>query len=297
MLRETALVLWRPPLDLGMIAAYRLIRARAEQARVKHVRLMKQIDHSLTKSVEPHEDLIAEMDRLKRELRLLTRGTPLTEALSPTEPQHIFKSDPLFNQRQHDAKTVLLVRAYRQLAMLCHPDRVGGDKQLFEEVKTAYNMRDLNRLTTIYLSIVEGRNLYWQQGEGAYHYAVEAERYQVRMEMLRSQPEFIITRHYQSGQYSMAISFARDYLKGEIVALLNEINYLGKQNGKIRESNDQEVLEIGNQESESEGSRSGDREKEEGQGTDSAGEGALGPCIGQGRCEEEKESTADVQGA
>jgi hypothetical protein len=230
------LVLWRPPLDLAMLAAYNKMRAAAEKQRTYYERVIKQVDHIVGRLANDYcEKELLHIEDLQRELRLITKGTPLTEALSPDDKEPILTSTPGFSQRQYDAHTELLKKAYRKVAMLCHPDREGGDHSVFQEVEIAYKMRDLNRLNAIYLSILQGRNLYWQQSEGVYHVSSEYHRYGVELELLQQTAGWRATRLYLAGQVNSAAEIVRVYLTDKVAALLNEINYViikGQPNGK-----------------------------------------------------------------
>lgn len=230
------LVVWKPPLDLAMLAAYRKVRAATEKQREYYNRVIKQVNHIVGKLAEEFcARELEHIEDLQRELRLITKGTPLTEALTPADKEPVMTSTPGFSQRQYDAHTELLKRAYRKLAMLCHPDREGGDQSVFHEVETAYAMRDLNRLNAIYLSIVQGRNLYWQQSEGVYHVSSEFERYRVELELMQQTAGWRATRLYLAGQVNSAAEIVRVYLTDKIAALHNEINYVitkGQNHGK-----------------------------------------------------------------
>jgi len=108
-------------------------------------------------------------------------------------------------------------------------------------------MRDLNRLNAIYLSIVQGRNLYWQQSEGVYHVSSEYHRYGVEFELLQQTAGWRATRIYLAGQVNSAVEIVHTYLMDKIAALINEINYVinkGQPNGK----EGTEVVEIGQSE-------------------------------------------------
>lgn len=258
------IVLRRPPLDLALIAAYNKLRAEAEKQRLYYTRVVQQVDTIVGRLSEEHcIELLDKIELLQRELRLITKGTPITEALTPEDRQPILTSQPGFSQRQYDAQTQVLKRVYRRLAMLCHPDREGGDQQVFNEVETAYAMRDINRLNAIYLSIVQGRNLYWQQSDGLYHVSSEYHRYGVELEMLQQTAGWTAARLYMSGQVNNAVTVVHTYLVGKIAALLNEINYVntkGQEHGQER----------------AEGREIGERQIEEEQGADAVGESTFG---------------------
>ena len=242
------IVVWRPPLDLAMLAAYHKLRAASEKQRKYYERVIKQVDHIVGRLAEDHcETELERIEGLQRELRLITKGTPLTEALTSSDKEPILTSKPGFSQRQYDAHTELLKKAYRKAAMLCHPDREGGDHSVFQEVEVAYKMRDLNRLNAIYLSIIQGRNLYWQQSEGLYHVSSEYHRYGVELELLQQTAGWRAVRLYLAGQVNSAAEIVRVYLTDKVASLINEINYVitkGHPNGK-EGTEGIEVVEIG----------------------------------------------------
>lgn len=228
-------VVWRPPLNLAMIAAYHKLRAASDIQRLRYTRTIDQVNSLLNRVSEEHcEAELNEIERLQRELRLITKGTPVTEALMPEDKEPVLLSDPNHNQRQYDAETQLLKVTYRKLAQRLHPDK-GGDIDTWSEVDVAYKMRDINRLNAIWFSITEGRNLYWQQSSGVYHVSSEYQRYDVELEMLKQTPGWRATRLYLAGQVNTAVDLVRLYLLDKIAALMNEINYVitkDTQNGK-----------------------------------------------------------------
>jgi hypothetical protein len=232
-----------------MLAAYNKLRVAADKKREYYNRVIKQVDLIVGRLAEAYcERELEIIEDLQRELRLITKGTPLTEALTPADREPILTSTPGFSQRQYDAHTEVLKRAYRKLAMLCHPDRDGGDQSVFQEVEVAYAMRDINRLNAIYLSIVQGRNLYWQQSEGVYHVSSEYERYRVELELMQQTAGWRATRLYLAGQVNSAAEIVRIYLTDKIAALHCEINYIinqGNEHGKERTEIGQGIVEEG----------------------------------------------------
>lgn len=237
-------VVYRPPLRLEDLAAYRKLRLAADIKRQAYQRMMAQVRQILSKlAAEYCETELDIIEDLQRQVRLLAKGTPLTEALTPEDKDPLLRSDPTFSQQQHDARTVLLKNAYRKCCQLCHPDK-GGDHEVFHEVQAALEMRDLERLIAIYLSIVEGRNLYWQQDEGVYHVGTEYQRYHVKLELMKNEPGWQAARLFIAGAVNNAVNLVRQDLADQIAALYNEIHYLntkGKQNGEERTSEGQEV--------------------------------------------------------
>jgi hypothetical protein len=246
-----------------MLWAYRRLRLLADTNRRRYEQAVAQVDRVLDKLAEEHcAEQLDKLDDLRRELRLLVKGTPLTEAITPADKEPILTHRPGFSQRQYDAETALLKNVYKKLAMMCHPDRPGGDREAWDEVEAAYAMRDINRLNAIYLTLVQGRNLYWQQSDGAYHVSSEAERYNVEIERMKQTQPWKIARLYLSGAVNTAVDTLRLYLADQIAALLNEINYVilkGIENGEERK---------GNQELEGTGQESGQgrESQQEGQG-------------------------------
>jgi hypothetical protein len=270
-----------------MLAAYRKLRILADAQRLSHDRLIAQVDRVLSDLAEEYcQTELDILEEKQRTLRLITTGTPVTEALTPDDKDPLLRSDPHFNQRQYDAHTQILKITYRKLCQLCHPDK-GGDKHVFEEVQVAYKMRDHNRLNAIYLSIVQGRNLYWQQDEGVYHVSTEYERYRVNVELLRQTPGWRATRFFLAGQVNTAVDIVRQHLADKIAALGNEINYVinkGNENGEEgKGSEEQEVGQsIEGRQIEQEGVQVGQgSESQEGreveEGPEPAGESASGP--------------------
>lgn len=228
------LIVYRPPLDLAMLASYRKLRLAADIQRKSYERTVKQVDTILDKIAGEYcETELDVLDEHRRTLRLITKGTPVTEALAPQDKDPLLRSDPHFNQRQYDAHTQLLKVIYRKLTLRLHPDR-GGDRVTWDEVEVAYNMRDVDRLNAIWFSIAEGRNLYWQQSSGVYHVSSEYQRYQVVLEKLKQTPGWQAARLYLAGQVNTAVDIVRLYLADQIAALQNEINYVikGNENGK-----------------------------------------------------------------
>jgi hypothetical protein len=231
-----------------MIAAYRKIRAAADKQREHYNRVVAQVDHIVNKLADEYcVDECARIDELQRQLRLITKGVPLTESLADEDRNPLLSTKPGFSQRQYDAHTQVLKNAYRKLAMLCHPDRASGDKAVWHEVEVAYKMRDIQRLTAVYLSIVQGRNLYWQHDEGVYHVSSEYERYRVELELMKQTEGWRATRWFLAGQVNTAVECVRVFMHERIAALLNEINYINSKGayhgheGKVG----QEVEQVG----------------------------------------------------
>jgi hypothetical protein len=223
---------------------------------------MQFMDRVLEIYSEHHEKLCVERLRLKLEIRLITKGTPVTEPMSSI-PETVENYDRL-SESQRIAFTELLKKAYRAAAPLCHPDK-GGDTDVFAELSEAYRHRDLIRVTSIYITLSRGRNLYWQASEEGIEWAsTELNRPTVQQEKLKSTILYDIVRNHVSGKVFKANNLMQEYLVGEIQILLNELDFLRTQNN-------------GNQESrEDQGQIEGEIGQE---GSYSPGEGPLGPCV------------------
>lgn len=284
------LIVWRPPLNLAMLAAYRKVRFAADREREYHDRVVNQADLIVGKISEQHcEPLLDRIEDLRRQLRLITKGTPLTESLNEDDKEPLLTTTPGFNQRQYDAHTMLLKSLYRKLAMLCHPDR-GHDGTVFKEVETAYKQRDLYRMNTIYQTIVNGRNLYWQQSEGVYHLSSEYERYRVHIVMLKQTDSWKAVTAYLSGQVNKAAEIVHQYLMGKIAALINEINYVQIKGNEHHGEEGKRNQELQGPGQEGEQGREGGQEvqrcesqvegqgREDEEGHDATGESATGTC-------------------
>ncbi len=168
-------------------------------------------------------ELLAEITRLRLEIRLETKGIPTTEALDAASAQPILTSDPNYNEQQFNAFQEMLKRTWRKLAPLIHPDR-GGSKEVFQD---AYKARDLQRLTDIYMRIKVVSNLYWQQSEEGMAYAsTELERSKVQHQAIRASPVFMVVQNHLSGNVQRARHIMEIHLRQEILKLLNEITYL-----------------------------------------------------------------------
>jgi|SRR6478736_242280 len=220
-----------------MLAAYRKLRMASDVQRLRYQKTVDQTNRIVDRlATEFCEVELNEIERLRRELRLLVKGTPLIEELTPADKEPLLRSDPGFSQTQYDAHTAVLKRVYRKLAQKLHPDK-GGDRTVWDEVEVAFGMRDLNRLNAIWFSIIEGRNLYWQQSDGVYHVSSEYHRYGVELELLKQTPGWRAARLHIAGSVNTAVDIVRLFLADKIAALLNEINYVITkeiQNGEER---------------------------------------------------------------
>lgn len=174
-------------------------------------------------------DLTEKIHDLKLQIRLITKGTPTTEALDSVSSEPSLRSDPAFNEQQYNAHSEMLKKAYRKVAPLTHPD-LGGDLETFKQVRSAYATRDLSRLINIYVTLAHASNLYWQQSEDGINYAsTEFERFRVMTDRLKANPVFAIARYHMSGRAWLAERAMSDHLYSEIEKYSNELNYLKEQ--------------------------------------------------------------------
>lgn len=261
------LVLYRPPIDLANLYVYHRLYTEALKEGEKFKQLTQYMDRVLEIYSEQHEDLCVERLRLKLEIRLITKGTPVTEPMTVV-PETVENFERL-TESQKIAFTELLKKAYRAAASLCHPDK-GGDKDAFAELEEAYRHRDLIRVTAIYISLSRGRNLYWQASDDGIEWAsTELNRPVVKQEMLKSTPLYEIVKNHVHSRVLRANALMREYIVSEIRTLQAELHHLRTQNGN-QENSGQEIGKIEDEDF-------GEIQIDE--GYDSAGEGPLGPCV------------------
>lgn len=259
------IVVYKPPIDLANLYVYNTLYKEGLAEKEKSKKLMQFIDRVLEIYSEYHEKLCSERRRLKLEIRLVTKGTPVTEPMSEI-PETVQNYETL-SESQRIAFTELLKKAYKKAASLCHPDK-GGDKDAFAELAEAYRHRDLVRVTAIYITLSRGRNLYWQASEEGIEWAsTELNRPVVQQEKLKSTILYEIVRNHVSGRMLKANSLMSDYLVGEIRTLLTELDYLRTQNGnQAKRSEEGEIEQIGHEEGQ--------------ERLNSVGESTPGPSIG-----------------
>ncbi len=254
---SNSLVLYsQATVNLGNLWAYTKLMGGAAQQRQAFTKLMATVTETLDMYAQDYPELIDELNRLRLDIRLVTKGVPVTAPLDSASAHPVLTHSPEYNEQQYNAFTHLLRSAYKKVAMLCHPDRPGGSAELFKELTEALETRDLSKITLMYTELSAGRNLYWQQSEQAVdHASTELARPQAQLKQLRSSPAFAIARYHVVGAFAQATRAMERHLKSEIVELLNELQYLTRnQNENECQSSTSEDLEQnqGSRQSESE---------------------------------------------
>jgi hypothetical protein len=231
-------------LDLGKLAQYNKLMPKVSMARNRYYKIHAQV----LKIANDYYAALPEVDvviRLRREIRMATKGTPETIAVdSITTAGYVsFGTEQLYNAQAH-----LVKKAYRLVRSLVHPD-LGGDAELFRLVNAAYHLRDLTFLQELYIQLVKDSLWYRASDEGLAYLKQEIERPVVSLRILQSTPEFTIAQRHLSGNIESADRCARARLAELIGTLNNELNYLltkhitinthGVSNAQ-EESNDQE---------------------------------------------------------
>lgn len=227
-------------LDLGLLAQYSRLKNRISTERDKYYRVHRQtlqIVNSYFDKSEHFETVLF----LRREIRIATRGAPTKEALdSVTAAGYISNG----TEQLYNAQSELVRTAYRAVAPLVHPDRSKYSRELFQQVRTAYALRDLTFLQETYLTLVHEHNLFWRTTQGLEYARQEIERPKVSLRILQSTPEFGIARAHLTGKPAVAKSLAEARITQLVVMLNAELSHLLKPHG------------VTNVEQESEGRRS-----------------------------------------
>jgi hypothetical protein len=259
--------------DLALLAHFTILQKRMLLARARYAKLYKSVlDVANTYYADdPLSDVVV---RLRREIRLATKGTPLTiEQSAITAGGYVsFGTEQLFNAQSHMAKAM-----YRKLAPLVHPDH-GGDLELFQLVNAAYHLRDLTFLQETYFFLTKD-TVFWRCREGINYMQQEIQRPEVSLRMLQNRVEFKITRLHLQKQFTLAAEMAQENLKRLVIELQNELTYLLTKS--FPEGEPHGYQEDGNQSSDQEGT--GQDRSEEGSAErrvedDAAGEGTPSSC-------------------
>ena len=237
------IIVYREPIDLANLYLYNLLSdgAKSEAARYKAV--VRRLQQALDIYADKNTDLADALTKLKLELRLVTKGTPVTEPLDAVSAQPVLKHHPQFNQQQYDAHRLLLKQAYRKLCSLCHPDKNSSASAtaLFQEIRDAYESENLPRLHQIYIDLVNGRNVWWQSSVvGLEHASTEYSRPEAQLQMLKQSPIFPILMFHAVGAVNSANELMRLYLASEIQAIQNELHYIRSHHGKRNQASSSE---------------------------------------------------------
>lgn len=203
-------------LDIGRLSEYYRLRARIPIERSKYYRVHRQTLQIVNSYFEKSEHFDTVL-YLRREIRIATRGAPTKQALdSVTAAGYISNgTEQLYNAQQELVQT-----AYRVLAPLVHPDRSKYSRELFQQVRTAYALRDLTFLQETYIALVHEHDVFWCATKGLDYVRQELERPKVSLRILQSTPEFGIARAHMTGNKGTAEAAAKARIT-ELVVMLN----------------------------------------------------------------------------
>lgn len=257
----TAVVVYKEPLNLGLLWRYHELKRQVKVERFKFQKLRNQVLDVCNLYFSEFEDLQRRVKDLRRDIRLATRGTPLTIAQSSaTDNAYYYHgTEQLFNTNQ-----LLLKDAYRKLMKLTHPDKVPGRRHLFDAVNVAYDLQDLTYLIELYLILNDEPNLHWRQAQGIAYQQQELERPNVSTKRLRNAPEFGIMRAHVVKKTDAAKRLAELRLLDLVISLNNELMYI------LHPTHFQSENDHGSSE---EGSQEGGNQNRGQEGTPEAGEG------------------------
>lgn len=250
-------------IDLGLLAEYYRLKPQVAVARNRYFKVHRQVlavVNELYASYKEAETVV----RLRREIRLATKGTPVTiEQNSISAAGYVsMGTEQLYNAESH-----LVTGAYKKLVTLVHPDREGGDLELFQLVNAAYHLKDLTYLQELYISLTKDSVAYRASTEGLAYLRQEIERPQVSLRLLQSTPEFKIARQYLGGHKLLARQQAHMRIKELVVVLGRELTYITTKHinpSSAGASNGNETQEGTDQVSESESRSSGEESDQEG---------------------------------
>jgi len=207
---------------LDKLFEYELLKSKMEQARTRfyHVHNASMLLAASYLDELPEGKTIV---RLRREIRLATRGTPQTIAEEAiTSAGYVSAgTEQLYNAQSHLVKT-----AWRMIAPLVHPDR-GGDTELYQLCLAAYRLKDLTFLQETYLALVKMKDVVWRSSEGVEYMKQELLRPEVTLQRLRQDPTFQIAMLHQQGKSKdHVVEFARAHARTLILMLQVELNNL-----------------------------------------------------------------------
>lgn len=231
----------RRTIDLRNVYLVSKLKAKMEKARKRYYKLYAQV----LKIASMYLDDLPEAEtiiRLRREIRLATKGTPVTIAQnSITSAGYVSAgTEQLYNAQSHMVKN-----AYRMLVPLVHPD-LGGDNETFQLVLAAYRLKDLTFLQETYLSLT--KDLFWWSSEEAINYMKqEIERPSVSLRIMQTTDVFKIAQAHIRKDKGSAKSKATSFAQRLVGQLNNELMYLitrhitpeENQNGTEEESGEE----------------------------------------------------------
>lgn len=227
--------------DLVNYFLYLKREPKIHQARSRYLKLYRQVLH-IVNTLYAEQDGVATVIRLRREIRLATRGTPVTAAQeSVTAAGYVsMGTEALYN-----SESFLVKIAYRKVAPLVHPDR-GGSAELFASVNAAYRLNDLTYLQELFLKLVVDCPLWRASKEAQSYIDQEIKRPDVSLRILQTTPEFKIAKLFLSGHEEEAKAKASLRLKELIVVLNAELQYLltNSFSNEKKESNNEDRKEV-----------------------------------------------------
>jgi hypothetical protein len=212
----------RAIINFGRIHHYQLMWAKVTKEREKYKKLYEQILKICNMYYEKEESLTKIVVSLRREIRMQTRGTPVTIAQDSITTAGFIPqgTERLYNAQQH-----LLKNAYRMIAPLVHPDR-GGSNEMFQEVVTAYRLKDMTFLQELYLRLTKD-SLFWRSSDEAIEYCKqEIQRPSMSTQIMQQTAEFQIVRQHAQGKFDIAEKFAKQRLAALVVELQRELQYM-----------------------------------------------------------------------
>lgn len=242
--------------DLAKLHLFKILKLRMTEARRRYYKLHKSV-LEIANSYFAEDPLTDTVIRLRREIRMATKGTPLTIAQdSITAAGYVtFGTEQLFNAESHLSKA-----AYRAVVGLVHPDRNGGDTTLFQLVNAAYHLRDLTYLQELYITLTKD-NVFWRCREGLNYMQQEIERPTVSMRMLQNLSEFKITQAHLQQRHAEAKHHAELRLQRLVIELQNELTYLLTKSLSTKEGEPHAEEQSSDEESGNEESSGEDREE------------------------------------
>ena len=224
---STALVVFdKARIDLVALHHYRLLWAKVLKERARYKKLYSQVLFVCNAYYAEEEGLCDLVKTVRRDIRMQTRGTPATIAQDSITVAGFI---PNGTEQLYNAQAHLLKNAYRMLAPLVHPDRKGGSDELFQQVVTAYRLKDFTFLQELYIMLTKD-SLFWRSSQDAIAYCEqETERPSMSIQMLQQTAEFKIVRAHVQGNTKMAQSYAKRRLTALVVELQRELQHMTTQ--------------------------------------------------------------------
>src|SRR5882672_1272610 len=112
-------------IDLVQLYTYNALTKATPIEQKKLEKLLNTINTVMEQYAKQHDDVVQEINKLRLEIRFVTKGTPVTEPIDSASSQPVLRSNPNFNEQQYNAYSELLKKAYRKVSMLAHPDKGG----------------------------------------------------------------------------------------------------------------------------------------------------------------------------